>query len=119
MRTKIKEPSFEGSKMSPKPCSVFFLKQQGQSKYVILNKELQLITKHFAKSNCLYSLVNALKQKPTSGTKIIKIHYDNARPHINFSVKKYIKSKQLIIMDHPPYSPDLAPSDFWLFDYIK
>ena len=22
-------------------------------------------------------------------------------------------------MDHPPYSPDLAPSDFWLFDYIK
>ena len=22
-------------------------------------------------------------------------------------------------MDHPAYSPDLAPSDFWLFDYIK
>ena len=22
-------------------------------------------------------------------------------------------------MDHPPYSPDLAPSDFWLFDYVK
>ena len=22
-------------------------------------------------------------------------------------------------MDHPPYSPDLAPSDFWLFDRVK
>ncbi len=22
-------------------------------------------------------------------------------------------------MDHPPYSPDLAPSDFWLFVYIR
>lgn len=22
-------------------------------------------------------------------------------------------------MEHPPYSPDLAPSDFWLFDHIK
>ena len=22
-------------------------------------------------------------------------------------------------MDHPPYSPDLAASDFWLFNYIK
>ena len=22
-------------------------------------------------------------------------------------------------IDHPPYSPDLAPCDFWLFDYIK
>ena len=22
-------------------------------------------------------------------------------------------------MPHPPYSPDLAPSDFWLFGYLK
>ena len=22
-------------------------------------------------------------------------------------------------MDHPLYSPDLSPSDFWLFDYFK
>ena len=22
-------------------------------------------------------------------------------------------------MDHPPYLSDLAPSDFWFFDYIK
>ena len=22
-------------------------------------------------------------------------------------------------MDHPTYSPELAPCDFWLFDYIK
>ena len=25
----------------------------------------------------------------------------------------------MILMKHPPYSPDLAPCDFWLFDYIK
>ncbi|CAF1418374.1 unnamed protein product [Adineta ricciae] len=23
------------------------------------------------------------------------------------------------IMVHPPYSPDLAPCDFWLFGYLK
>jgi transposase len=22
-------------------------------------------------------------------------------------------------MDHPPYSPDLAPADFWLFQKLK
>jgi hypothetical protein len=22
-------------------------------------------------------------------------------------------------MDHPPYSPDLAPGDFWLFPKLK
>ena len=25
----------------------------------------------------------------------------------------------MILMKHPPYSPDLAPCDFWLFDHIK
>ena len=70
------------------------------------------------KSNCLYPLLNALnKQRPTSDTKNKKIHYDNARPHIHFSVKKYIKSKPLIIMNHPLYSPYLRPSDFWLFEF--
>ena len=23
------------------------------------------------------------------------------------------------MMGHPPYSPDLAPSDFWFIDYIE
>ena len=26
---------------------------------------------------------------------------------------------KLATSQHPPYSPDLAPSDFWLFDFIK
>ena len=42
MKAKIKETSFEGSKMSLKACSAFFLlKQQDQSQYVILKKDLQ------------------------------------------------------------------------------
>jgi hypothetical protein len=24
-----------------------------------------------------------------------------------------------VIIDHPPYSPDLAPCDYWLFDFVK
>jgi len=23
------------------------------------------------------------------------------------------------LLEHPPYSPDLAPSDFWLFPHLK
>ena len=23
------------------------------------------------------------------------------------------------LLEHPPYSPDLAPSDFWLFSHLK
>jgi len=65
--------------MTPKPCSVIV--RYFEQGVTINNKTF--------KSNCLYSLLNALnKQRQISGMKNIKIHYDNARPHIHFSVKK-------------------------------
>ena len=57
--------------------------------------------------------------RPKSGLTNIKFHHDNAKPHVHSSVKKYLESQNLTIIRHPPYSPDLAPCDFWLFDYIK
>jgi len=45
------------------------------------------------RTNRHFSLVSTLKNaKPASVTKSFKIHYNNARPHILFSVKNYIKS---------------------------
>jgi hypothetical protein len=34
-------------------------------------------------------------------------------------VRKFLACKQLTVLDHSPYSPDLAPSDFFLFAKIK
>jgi hypothetical protein len=53
--------------------------------------------------------------RPTYGTKNLKFHHENARPHILSSVKSYREDQNFIIMNHPPFSPDFAPSDFWLF----
>lgn len=47
------------------------------------------------------------------------IHIDNARPHKSSSVMKFCEENNLCILPHPPYSPDLAPSDFFLFGYMK
>ena len=47
------------------------------------------------------------------------LHHDNARPHSLSKVVDYIKNSGFEIMEQPPYSPDLAPCDFWLFDLIK
>jgi len=49
----------------------------------------------------------------------MKCQHANARPHVHSSVTRFLEREQFIIMGHPPYSPDLAPSDFWLNDYIK
>lgn len=70
--------------------------------------------------NCLEPLVEELReQRPNSGVKGIKLLHDNAKPHVALEVKNFLKDEGLAVMPHPPYSPDLSPCDFWLFDYIK
>jgi hypothetical protein len=31
----------------------------------------------------------------------------------------FLARKGITVLDHPPYSPDLAPADFWLFPKVK
>lgn len=59
------------------------------------------------------------RQRPHSGTKNMKFHHDNARPHVKVEVITHLENTGITIIRHPPYSPDLAPSDFWLFDLVK
>lgn len=70
--------------------------------------------------DCLKPLVsNIRRQRKCTGTTNLKFHHDNAKPHVARSVKTYLEEQKLTLIDQPAYSPDLAPSDFWLFDYIK
>jgi hypothetical protein len=34
-------------------------------------------------------------------------------------VREFLASKQITVLEHPIYSPDLAPSDYFLFLKIK
>jgi hypothetical protein len=47
------------------------------------------------------------------------LYYDHAPAHKALSVKQFLAQKSITEMEHPPYSPDLAPNDFWLFPIIK
>ena len=42
-----------------------------------------------------------------------------AQDPIKNGVKTFLQEERVMIIRHSPYSPDLAPSDFWLFDYLK
>ncbi|KAG5318593.1 MOS1T transposase, partial [Pseudoatta argentina] len=46
--------------------------------------------------------------------KVILLH-DNDRPHVAKPVKTYLKTLKWEVLPHPPYSPDIAPSNFHLF----
>ena len=39
--------------------------------------------------------------------------------HKSATVQEYLKESGLDVLDHPPYSPDLSPCDFWLFPRLK
>lgn len=47
------------------------------------------------------------------------LHHDNAAPHTSKIVISYLEQEKVNILPHPPYSPDLAPCDFFLFPKIK
>ena len=47
------------------------------------------------------------------------LHHNNAPAHTTLSVREFLATKQITVLEHPAYSPDLAPSDFFLFPKIK
>ena len=47
------------------------------------------------------------------------LHHDNAAPHKAVVVTEYLRNVRVEVLPHPPYSPDLAPCNFFLFPRIK
>ena len=41
------------------------------------------------------------------------LHHDNAPAHVALSLKEFLATKQITVLEHPAYSPDLAPNDFF------
>ena len=46
-------------------------------------------------------------------------HQDNAPVHNSILVTDYLTKMGIKTVPHPPYRPDLAPCDFWLFPGLK
>lgn len=73
-----------------------------------------------------YSEMLTAKLKPAIRSKrrgllskgVVLLH-DNARPHTAAHTAETLQKLNFEVLDHPPYSPDLAPSDFHLFGPLK
>ena len=51
--------------------------------------------------------------------KHVILHHDNASSHTAKMTKDLVASFGWEVLEHPPYSPDLAPNDFYLFPKLK
>ena len=45
--------------------------------------------------------------------------HDNAAPYKSKVTTTFLEEREIKVLAHPPYSPDLAPCDFWLFPILK
>jgi len=77
-------------------------------------------TSDFVVQTLIPELESAIRTtRPIIGLSGTKLHWDNARPHTSKLTTDTLAAKGLTILQHPPYSPDLAPCDFFLFGHIK
>jgi len=53
------------------------------------------------------------------GLKSYALHWDNARPHQSAITREEVEKRFKMLLPHPAYSLELAPSDFFLFGYLK
>ena len=59
------------------------------------------------------------EKRPGLQKKKIIFHQNNAPSHTTQKTITKISALKYELLQHPPYSPDLAPSDFWLFPHLK
>ncbi|CAH1995837.1 unnamed protein product [Acanthoscelides obtectus] len=66
---------------------------------------------------CLPKVITELR-KINLERRII-LHQDNASSHTAQKTRQYLAEENVELLDHPPYSPDLSPNDFFTFPKIK
>ena len=47
------------------------------------------------------------------------LQHNNAPAHTALSIREFMANKNIPVLPHPSYSPDLAPCDFYLFPKLK
>ncbi len=47
------------------------------------------------------------------------LHWDNALVHTVTAITDWLAARRVKMIEHPPYLPDLAPTNFFLFLKVK
>jgi len=114
--TSTAKPNIHGSKL----MLCIWWDQQGVVYYELLQPNETITEDRYRLQ--LMRLSRALKKKrPQYERRHDKVifQHDNARPHVAQAVKTYLETLKWEILPHPPYSPDLAPSDYHLFRSMR
>ncbi|KAJ4450782.1 hypothetical protein ANN_02212, partial [Periplaneta americana] len=82
--------------------------------------EGQMVTKEYY-HDVLWRLRDAVRRKRLDmwTANNWHLHHDNAPAHSSQLIHTFLAKHGITTVHQPPYSPDLAPCDFWLFPKLK
>src|ERR1043165_1232827 len=84
-----------------------------------MQKEGEVAANVFLRLRNVYSATCMSRDRVGLNNKDILLQHDNARPHTALRTQQMIQKIGWTRLPHPPYSPDLAPSDYHLFGAMK
>jgi len=108
----------ECKKSSGKVLASIFWNQDGILLIYYLPKGQTINAEYY--SSLLVQLKESLKEKRRGNvTKAVLFLHENAPAHRVLATQKILAYQGFQYLDHPPYSPDLAPSYYHLFPELK
>jgi len=109
---------FRVQKSAGKILASIFLGQDGILLINYLPKGQTVNEEYY--SFLLVQLKDILKKKRRGKfTKVVLFLHDNAPAHRALATQKKLAYLGIQYLDHPPYPPDLVPSDYHLFPVVK
>ena len=98
---------------------ITFFNHQGMVHHEFVSQG-QTVNQHFEKEVPTHH-VNKIRQIQRAfwAGKTYILQQDNAPAHTALSMKHFFISKEITMLHHPPYLPDLAPCNFFLFPKLK
>ena len=104
--------------VSKQMIAVFFAKSGHVATVPLL--ERKTVNAEWYINTCLPKVFEAWSaRRPRTGTRHLLLHHDNASAHTAAATLDFLQENQVQLVTHPPYSPDLAPCDFFLFPLVK
>ncbi|KAI6661153.1 hypothetical protein LOD99_10175 [Oopsacas minuta] len=96
-----------------------FFKRSGFIEGIAL-EDRNIVTADWYTTVSLPKVFSAIeKQREKSSVRGILLHHDNASSYTALRTREFLENYWIGTLPHPPYSPDLAPCDFWLFPKLK
>ncbi|CAH1956064.1 unnamed protein product [Acanthoscelides obtectus] len=93
-----------------------FVSKAGHIATIPLNEQ-RTVTADGYTSICLTKVVTELRK--INRERRIILHQDSASSHTAQKTRQYLTKENVELLDHPPYSPDLSPNDFFTLSKIK